>query len=67
MNCLGLDSRWILYGTMGGLKVKPEANFTKLFQNRASIIATTLRSRSDAYKADLCRHFAKDCIPLFEN
>jgi NADPH:quinone reductase-like Zn-dependent oxidoreductase len=66
MNCLGMDARWIMYGTMGGIKVTPEANFTRLFSTRSSIIATTLRNRSDDYKSRLCSMFAEEIIPAFE-
>lgn len=65
MNCLALDARWVMYGTMGGVKV-PEANFSKLVQTRSQIIATTLRNRSDDYKTRLCRMFAEEIIPKFE-
>jgi NADPH:quinone reductase-like Zn-dependent oxidoreductase len=67
MNSLALDGRWVMYGTMGGVKVAPEANFGKLIQNRGSIIASTLRNRDDSYKGKLCRLFERDCIPAFEN
>ena len=65
MNCLAMDARWVMYGTMGGIKV-PEANFSKLIQTRSQIIATTLRNRSDDYKTRLCRMFAEEIIPKFE-
>ena len=66
MNSIGTDSRWVIYGTMGGLKVK-EANFTKLILKRGSILMSTLRSRGDEYKSELVRRFTKDCIPAFED
>jgi hypothetical protein len=66
MDCLGLDARWVMYGTMGGLKVS-EANFAKLILNRGSIIASTLRNRSDSYKADLVKRFTEDCIAKFDS
>jgi len=67
MNCLGMDARWVMYGTMGGIKVTPEANFTRLFQTRSSILATTLRSRDDDYKSKLVAKFAEVCVPAFES
>lgn len=66
MNSIAVDGRWVMYGTMGGLKVE-NANFTKLILKRGSIIASTLRNRSDEYKTDLIRRFERDCIPAFEN
>ena len=38
-----------------------------LLGKRASIIGTTLRNRSDEYKADLIRDFSNVCLPAFEN
>jgi NADPH:quinone reductase-like Zn-dependent oxidoreductase len=62
MNCLSMDARWVMYGTMGGIKVTPEANFTKLIQTRSSIIASTLRNRSDEYKSELAQRFREDAM-----
>ena len=42
----------MLFGSMGGVKVR-EANMAKLLMKRASILSSTLRNRSDSYKADL--------------
>ena len=52
LNCLAQDCRWVLYGSMGGIKVK-DAMIIKLLMKRASLICSTLRNRSDSYKADL--------------
>lgn len=56
-----------MYGTMGGLKVTPEANFSKLIQTRSSIIASTLRNRSDSYKSHLVSRFRDEVLPGFED
>ena len=47
-----LDCRWILYGFMGGSNC---ANFDMgpLLRKRIQLIATTLKSRSNEYKANL--------------
>lgn len=66
MKCLGKDSRWVLYGTMSGIRVS-SANFNLLIKNRSSIIATTLRNRSDDYKADLVKRFTQEVIPSFSD
>ena len=66
MDCLGMDSRWVIYGFMGGFKVE-EANMMKLLSKRASILTTTLRNRSDEYKHDLMRDMERDCTPGFES
>ena len=47
-----MDCRWILYGFLGGSKV-PEFDMSLLLRKRIQLIATTLKNRSDQYKADL--------------
>ena len=64
LNCLGLDSRWVIYGSMGGIKVV-EANFMKLLNKRAFILTSTLRNRTDEYKAELIQDMARDLTPGF--
>lgn len=49
MKCLGMDCRWIIFGSLGGTKVK-EANLVNLLLKRATIISSTLKSRDDIYK-----------------
>ena len=48
LESLGMDSRWIVYGAMGGVKIS-EANMVRLLNKRATMIATTLRNRDDQY------------------
>ena len=50
--CAAMDCRWILYGFLGGSKV-PEFDMSLLLRKRIQLIATTLKNRSDQYKADL--------------
>jgi tumor protein p53-inducible protein 3 len=64
LDCLGYDSRWIIYGFMGGIKIK-EANMMKLLNKRASILTSTLRNRSDEYKTELVTSFAERLMPGF--
>ena len=66
LECLAMDSRWVIYGFMGGIMVE-QANMMKLMNKRASILTTTLRNRSDEYKRELIRDFEKDCYPAFES
>ena len=67
LDCLAMDSRWIIYGSMGGFKVKEGANLLKLLSKRSSILTSTLRNRSDSYKTELIKEMAEECIPAFEN
>jgi len=52
LECLGMDSRWVIYGAMGGIKVQ-NANMLKLMNKRASIHTTTLRNQNNEYKKGL--------------
>ena len=66
INCevLAMDSRWVVYGFMGGSVVK-EADMSKLFRKRCALLNTTLRSRSDEYKTDLTKCLIRDVLPHF--
>lgn len=46
LDCLAMDARWVIYGAMGGIKIK-EANMMKLMNKRACIMTSLLRNRSD--------------------
>ena len=68
---LALDGAWVLYGSMGGLKLSSEAAAADsllgaLLRKRARLLGTTLRNRSDAYKAELVARFAAAALPGFE-
>ena len=66
LSSVSMDSRWVIFGSMGGLKIK-EANLVKLLLTRSSIRFSTLRSRSDEYKADLIRQMMNFCKSKFES
>lgn len=51
---------------MGG-PVFDKFNVGAIMRKRASIITTLLKSRSDAYKADLTAKFTADVMPAFAN
>jgi tumor protein p53-inducible protein 3 len=59
---LAPDGRWVLYGLLGGTEV-PGTLLPGLLRKRASLRATTLRSRDAAYKARLVAAFTRDCLP----
>ncbi|MDR6226051.1 NAD(P)H-quinone oxidoreductase [Desmospora profundinema] len=65
LNSLAVDGRWILISTLGGTRVK-EVDLRSLMAKRIHLKATTLRSRSPQYKADLTREFALRALPLFQ-
>lgn len=57
---LALDAKIVLYAMMGGRRL-PELDLAPLFKQRGHIICSTLRNRSDVYKADLTRQFIANC------
>ena len=61
--CAAMDCRWVLYGFLGGSKV-PEFDMSLLLKKRIQLLATTLKNRSDQYKADLIKEVGRT---LFEN
>lgn len=61
---LALDGRLIMLATLGGAKT--DLNLRALFKKRASLFASTLRSRSLQYKVRLTQEFAGLAMPMFE-
>ena len=46
---LGVDGKWILFGLLSGAKAN--INMASLLFKRINIISTTLKTRTDEYKA----------------
>jgi putative PIG3 family NAD(P)H quinone oxidoreductase len=61
---LATDGRIVQLATMGGATVE-EVSLRDLMAKRAQLLATTLRSRSLAYKIELTQEFAGDVLPRF--
>ena len=55
------------YGFLGGSKVPEDFDMVSLFKKRASLLSTTLRSRSNDYKAELMAKMIQRCKQGFEN
>jgi len=53
----------VLLATMGGSRVEA-FDLRTLFRRRLAVVASTLRSRSDAYKARLTADVRKEVLPL---
>lgn len=64
LDCLAMDSRWVIYGSMGGIKAD-NANLVKPLLKRSSILFSTLKSRTDDYKAELISKMFRFCQPRF--
>jgi putative PIG3 family NAD(P)H quinone oxidoreductase len=65
LSCLAMDGKLILIGTMGGQKVE-QLMLGELLRHRWQIIGTTLRARSNAFKAELAAEFWQFAAPKFE-
>lgn len=66
LKCLAWDGVVVLLSTMGGSRVE-SLDLRALFRRRGSITASTLRNRSDEYKADLVRGFVLRALPWLES
>ncbi len=62
---LAVDGRLVMLAMLGGARVE-SFDLRPLFKKRASIQASTLRSRSVAYQAALTAEFARYALPFFE-
>ena len=66
LNCLGMDSKWVIYGTIGGTKVR-ELNMMKLLAKRASILTTNLRDKPNDQVARVIKDVENVVVPEIEN
>lgn len=62
--CIRRDGRWVLYGLMGGRALK-DFNLGAILGKRIALTGTTLRTRSNLYKAQLVKGFSKEILPHF--
>ena len=60
---LGVDSRWVLIGLMGGRET--QLDMGPILAKRIHLLGSTLRSRDDTFKADLMRDLGQNVWPLF--
>lgn len=56
--------RWVVYGLMGGAAIDGPI-LGSILRKRLTISGTTLRARSNNYKAELVAQFAKNALPHF--
>lgn len=69
IDALAPDGAWVLYGSLGGLRLSEspaaaDALLGALLRKRGRLIGTTLRNRSDEYKAALVTRFREEALPL---
>jgi putative PIG3 family NAD(P)H quinone oxidoreductase len=58
-----LDARWVMIGLMGGTKA--QVDLGAVLGKRIHLLGSTLRSRSDQFKADLLSDLGQHVWPLF--
>ena len=63
LQLLGMDGKWILYGLLSG--AKSNLNMAMTLVKRISIISTTLKTRTDEYKAELVSDFRSTALQSF--
>ena len=65
INSLAPDGRLVVIGMQGG--VKAELNLGALLSKGGTVVATSLRGRSEESKAAICEAVVRDVWPLFES
>ena len=65
LDCLAVDGRHVTIAVLGGLKA--EINMAKLMSKRQTMTGSTLRPRSDDFKALLADEIYAHAWPLFED
>ncbi|WP_415763265.1 zinc-binding dehydrogenase [Pseudomonas sp. CP4] len=63
LRLMALDGRWVLIGLMGGREAK--LDLAQVLGKRVQLLGSTLRSRSDQFKADLLSDLGQHVWPLF--
>jgi len=63
LKLLALDGRWVLIGLMGGRDA--QLDLAQVLGKRIQLLGSTLRSRSDQFKADLFSDLSQHVWPLF--
>lgn len=64
LKAIAQDGRWVLIGLMSGKDA--QLDLSKVLAKRVHLIGSTLRSRDDAFKAELLADLAQNVWPLFE-
>ncbi len=63
LKLLALDGRWVLIGLMGGREA--QLDLAQVLGKRIQLLGSTLRSRSDQFKAELLCDLRQQVWPLF--
>mmetsp|Transcript_23945 Transcript_23945/g.40727 ORF Transcript_23945/g.40727 Transcript_23945/m.40727 type:complete len:353 (+) Transcript_23945:33-1091(+) len=63
MESLTADSKWVLYGLMGGKGIEDDMFLKKIMGKRICLVGSTLRARSAAYKEQLAMALEAEVVP----
>ena len=63
LESMGVESRWVLYGLMGGKGIEDAMFLKKIMGKRITLTGSTLRARSDAYKEKLALALEAEAVP----
>lgn len=66
LDVLSLDGRMVMLAALGGLKAE-NPNVGQIVWKRLTVMGSTLRSRSSAYKIALTNEFVETIYPAFKN
>lgn len=61
-----MDCQWVFFGQLGGTTVEG-FELKSFLAKRMQFLCSTLKSRTNQYKADLISRFSKEVLPLFES
>ncbi|KAH9255530.1 hypothetical protein BASA81_006347 [Batrachochytrium salamandrivorans] len=64
---LGMDSRWVLFGLMNSQPGQSDKIMRQVLGKRISLLGSTLRARTDEYKAKLVEEFTAKCLGKLES
>ncbi|MEX2572860.1 MAG: NAD(P)H-quinone oxidoreductase [Balneolaceae bacterium] len=64
IDCLAMDGRLVLLSMLGGVSAE-ELNLVPLLRKRLTVTGSTLRNRTDGYKAKLTADFYAGAMPFF--
>lgn len=65
LDCLGMEGRLVVIAVLGG--AKSEINVAKMMVKRQSVTGSTLRARSDIFKAMVADELFREVWPLVES
>lgn len=66
LSVLNMDGKVVYLAMLAG-RFADQLDLAKLLAKRGSVIGSTLRNRTDAYKAQLIQRFTEQYLPLFES